>query len=125
MIDIATTETFGARLRTARIKAKLPQDLLGLELCVSKSAVSAWETGRQTPSFELLPSLSATLKISLDELVLGRSATSGSPTQISEPPHPYITESAANDPAEAELLRRYRALTKTKRSAVLELIRKD
>jgi len=60
---------FADRLREARAAAGLTQEQLGFALGVTKSSVSAWEISRETPSFQLLALLRATLQRSLDELV--------------------------------------------------------
>ena len=62
---------FGDRLREARVAAGMTQEELGFELGITKSSVSAWENGRETPSFRLLPELRRQLRRSLDELICG------------------------------------------------------
>ena len=114
--------TFGERLRRARTQVGLPQDQLGFELGVSKSAVSAWERGRGEPSFSLLPRMQAVLKTSLDYLICGHAGPPAS-LIVSEAQAVYNIGTLAENPAEVELLKRYRALSKTRQSALLELIR--
>src|SRR3546814_16364032 len=62
---------FADRLREARVAAGLTQEQLGFSLGITKSSVSAWENGRATPSFRMLPALRRELGRSLDELIFG------------------------------------------------------
>ena len=62
--------TFQVQLRKARYAAKLTQENLADELGVSKSQVSAWETGKEWPSIKHLPKLRALLGVSLDSLLV-------------------------------------------------------
>ncbi len=76
---------FPDRLRQARKDAKLTQENLAFELGVSKSQVSGWENGKETPSFKHLPKLYECLGVSLDFLLLDRK-----PGRIADPgPEPY------------------------------------
>ena len=56
------------RLRKARNAARLTQENVALELGVSKSQVSAWETGKEKPSTKHLPNIRRVLNVSLDTL---------------------------------------------------------
>jgi len=111
---------FGDRLREARIAAGMTQEQLGFELGVTKSSVSAWENGRETPGFKLLETLRQTLGRSLDELICDTPATdaSGSKDAAGHDPSTF-----ARNPDERALLARYRRLSARKRGALLELIR--
>lgn len=111
---------FGDRLREARVAAGMTQEQLGFELGVTKSSVSAWENGRETPGFKLLDTLRQTLGRSLDELICGIS------TAVAEAEESAGVDAAAiaRNPDERELLARFRRLSASKRGAVLELIRR-
>lgn len=108
---------FGDRLREARVAVGMTQEQLGFELDVSKSAISSWENGRETPSFRKLPELRRLLQHSLDELICGTEATS--------PAAPATDEASliARNPRERALLARYRRLSAGKREALLELLK--
>lgn len=58
---------FGSRLRTARMRAGLPQDrlgvLIGLDEGCSSARISRYETGTHEPPFEIAKSLAAALGI--------------------------------------------------------------
>lgn len=114
---------FGDRLREARKAAGMTQERLGFELGVSKSSVSAWENGHETPAFKLLETLRKTLRRSLDELICDAPAVRDVPltmsADIADP------TAVACNPDERALLARYRGLPARKRGALLELIRKD
>lgn len=126
---------FADRLREARVAAGMTQEQLGFALGVTKSSVSAWENGRETPSFRMLPELRRQLRRSLDELVCGIQPTesfsgrvpdvlydsadtdTGSEYQADE------TSPAARNEKERALLLRYRTLPAKRRAALLDLIR--
>lgn len=112
---------FGDRLREARVAVGLTQEQLGFELGVTKSSVSAWENGRETPGFKLLELLRQTLGRSLDELICGTPAVAADGASGAAGADPAVI---ARNPNERELLARYRRLPASKRSAVLELIRR-
>ena len=61
---------FQVQLRKARNAAKLTQENIATELGVSKSQVSAWETGKESPSIKHLPKLRKVLGVSLDSLFI-------------------------------------------------------
>ena len=122
--------TFGERLRAARRKLGLTQEQFGFALGVTNSAVSAWESGRDVPSFQILPKLREVAKLSLDELVCGIGGThSGidvpNGMAVAENSAGYVVSprNAARDSKEDALLARFRALTPSKRSAILELLK--
>lgn len=115
---------FADRLREARIAAGLTQEQLGFALGVTKSSISAWENGRETPSFRILPQMRLVLKRSLDELICGVSASSRA-TAVRDSSAEYIadeTAPAARDGKERALLLRYRALPAKRRAALLDLL---
>lgn len=109
-------KNFGDRLREARIATGLTQEQLGFALGVTKSSVSAWENGRETPGFRLLPELRGALGRSLDDLICGiDSAVAKSSEQAQE--------LRVGNAAEQTLLVRYRGLPPKRREAVLELLK--
>lgn len=108
---------FGKRLREARITAGLTQEQLGFALGVTKASVSAWENGRETPSFRVLPDLRVALNQSLDELISGIGLGS-----IAAPENADL-ELRARDDKERMLLVRYRTTPARKREAILELLK--
>lgn len=110
---------FADRLREARIAAGFTQEQLGFALGVSKSSVSAWERGKETPNFRLLPQLRTSLKRSLDELICGIGNDAYEVHEQSVRDGSLI----ARDAKERALLQRYRGLSAKRRHAILELIR--
>ena len=115
---------FADRLREARVAAGLTQEQLGFALGVTKSSVSAWENGRETPSFRILPQMRVVLRQSLDELICGVSASSRA-TAVRDSSGEYIAADsthAARDSKERALLLRYRALPAKRRAALLDLL---
>lgn len=111
---------FGDRLREARIAAGMTQEQLGFELSVTKSSVSAWENGRETPGFRLLELLRQALGRSLDELICGVPAAGAEGSKDA----PGVDPAAiARNADELALLTHYRRLSTSKRGAVMELIR--
>ncbi|HEY0179019.1 MAG TPA: helix-turn-helix transcriptional regulator [Dokdonella sp.] len=110
---------FADRLREARVAAGLTQEQLGFILGVTKSSVSAWENGRETPSFRVLPHLRSAVKRSLDELICGA-------LRAGDESAKYVTDDttlAARDAKERALLLRYRSLSAKRRAALLEFIK--
>jgi Predicted transcriptional regulators len=110
-------KSFGDRLRAARIATGMTQEQLGFALGVTKASVSAWENGRETPGFRLLPALRKALGRSLDELVCGPDPAQAGEA-IRESPGLYV-----GNAEERTLLVRYRALPPKRREAVLELLK--
>lgn len=107
---------FPGRLRAARKREGLTQEQLGFELSVTKSSVSAWETGQETPSFRLLPVLKRVLGVSLDELLCGEGETGA----VAEAKVSYVLPTR-ND-TEAALLKAFRRLSVKHRKALLALL---
>jgi transcriptional regulator with XRE-family HTH domain len=70
------SSTFPDRLREARDKKGLSQSELAAKAGLQPSAVSHFETGRRSPSFDNLKALSEALQVSTDYL-LGRVDNSG------------------------------------------------
>lgn len=114
------------RLRAARTAVSLTQEQLGHAVGVTKSSVSAWENGRETPSTPLLPLLRKALRISLDELICGVGAPTVAPGMgyaVNEPAPPdWPATNIARNPTERALLQRLRGLSKARQNAVIELL---
>ena len=67
-------DTFGSRLREARVAKKLSQKALAAELNTTASSVSRWEKNQAEPSFKDLARLAELLEVGIDWLVLGKEA---------------------------------------------------
>jgi transcriptional regulator with XRE-family HTH domain len=63
------SNSFSERLRTARELRKLSQSELAEKADLQPSAVSHFETGRRSPSFQNLKALSDALKVTTDYLI--------------------------------------------------------
>jgi transcriptional regulator with XRE-family HTH domain len=63
------SNVFAERLRTARELRKLSQSELAHKADLQPSAVSHFETGRRSPSFQNLKALSDALKVTTDYLI--------------------------------------------------------
>ncbi len=61
--------TFGEKLKLLRFEKGLTQDDLGYVLDVTKSCISCYENGTRQPSVDMLISISAYFKVSIDYLV--------------------------------------------------------
>ena len=107
---------FPERLRALRRQLGLTQEQLGEELHVSKASISAWENGREAPSFRLLPRLRVVLGASLDDLIC-----SGEAGDTQEAPASAHALSTRNE-TEARLLKGFRGLPKKRQQAILDLI---
>ena len=112
-------KSFGDRLREARTAAGMTQEQLGFALGVTKASISAWENGRETPSFRVLPELRSALNRSLDELICGVGATASA----TKPHDTDTVELKAGSVHERTLLVRFRALPAKKREAFLEMLK--
>lgn len=62
----------GAAIKALREAAKLTQSQLAERLSVSDKTVSKWETGRGYPDITLLEPIAAALRVSVAELLSGR-----------------------------------------------------
>ena len=116
---------FADRQREARVAAGKTQEQLGFALGITKSSVSAWENGRETPSFRLLPELRKHLGRSLDELICGV-APHEARQAVGEDALSYPAGEAsplARNEKERTLLMRYRGLPAKRRAALLDLIK--
>lgn len=60
---------FGSRLKTLRIKNNFTQEQLATRLNLTKSVISAYETGLRMPSYETLAAISRLFKVSTDFLL--------------------------------------------------------
>lgn len=98
MQSITQTE-LGARLRAARLRADLTQEKLAERLGVTAQTISKWENSLSCPDILLLPELTATLGITLDELL-----ACGAETQLQRIDHmlEYRTPLTDEDFAYAE-----------------------
>lgn len=57
----------GKLLKTARQKKSITQQQLATELCVTASAISKWENGKNLPDLEILLPLSCLLDLTLED----------------------------------------------------------
>lgn len=60
---------FGNRLRAIRLQNNMTQAQLSQKLGVTKSVVSAYETGLRMPSYDILISISQLFKVTTDYLL--------------------------------------------------------
>ena len=60
---------FGNRLKTLRIKNNYTQQQLATRLGVTKSVISAYETGLRMPAYETLISIARIFKVTTDYLL--------------------------------------------------------
>lgn len=60
---------FGNTLRTLRTQNNLTQDQLSKKLGLTKSVISAYETGLRMPSYEVLIDISKIFKVTTDHLL--------------------------------------------------------
>lgn len=61
--------TIGENIRRFRKKNDLTQEVLAERLGVTYQSVSRWENGTTYPDLELLPAISKTLSVTVDELI--------------------------------------------------------
>lgn len=118
-------EQFPDRLRDARKALGLTQDQLGNAVGVTKSSISAWENGRESPSFTSLPRLQNALLISLDELILGLGSPvvrPGMTYAVRETAVEWPTSDVARNAIERAMLQRLRKMSKARQAAVVELL---
>ncbi|MBT2143965.1 MULTISPECIES: helix-turn-helix transcriptional regulator [unclassified Rhodanobacter] len=116
---------FADRLREARVAAGMTQEQLGFALGITKSSVSAWENGRETPSFRMLPELRRELGRSLDELICGVPPEAGGIEEGRPKYASHEASPAARDEKERALLLRYRSLSAKRRAALLDLLKAE
>lgn len=60
---------FGITLKTLRLRNEMTQEQLAQRLGLTKSVISAYETGLRMPSYEVLISISRIFKVSTDYLL--------------------------------------------------------
>lgn len=60
---------FGNNLKTLRLHANLTQAQLAQKLGITKSVISAYETGLRMPSYDILINISRIFKVSTDYLL--------------------------------------------------------
>lgn len=60
---------FGNTLRTLRIQNNMTQEQLSKKLGLTKSVISAYETGLRMPSYEVLIDISKIFKVTTDYLL--------------------------------------------------------
>ena len=61
--------TFSEKLKEARKNSGLSQEQLAEKFCVSRQAVTKWETGRGLPDVENIKAISLLLNVSIDYLL--------------------------------------------------------
>ena len=67
--------TFAEKLKKARNNAGLSQEQLAEKLCVSRQAVTKWETGKGMPDIENIRAISSLLNVSIDDLLSSEEAS--------------------------------------------------
>lgn len=60
---------FGNKIKTLRLQHNLTQEQLASRLSLTKSVISAYETGLRMPSYETLISISRVFKVTTDYLL--------------------------------------------------------
>lgn len=60
---------FGATLKSLRLKENLTQAMLAQKLGLTKSVISAYETGLRMPSYDVLIHIAKTFNVSTDFLL--------------------------------------------------------
>ncbi|MBQ8262148.1 MAG: helix-turn-helix transcriptional regulator [Lachnospiraceae bacterium] len=60
---------FGTTLKTLRLKENLTQAMLAQKLGLTKSVISAYETGLRMPSYDVLIHIAKTFNVSTDFLL--------------------------------------------------------
>ena len=68
----------GTKIKELRTERGLSQERMAEQLCVSRQAVTKWETGAGTPDVENLIAISRLFGISTDELLLGAATQNAS-----------------------------------------------
>lgn len=102
-------ETFGSRLKAARLARGMTQEQLAHEVGVSSPAVSQWERDGSEPNFTSLRALCSALDITLDALIVGGAAEGSKDDRL-----------AAKERA---LIDRFRKLSAHERQAVLRMLK--
>ncbi len=73
--------SLGSRIRQARTAAAMAQDELARRLCVSRQAITKWESDKGTPDIANLRALAALFDVSVDYLVATDEPVSGAVTR--------------------------------------------
>ena len=120
---------FSQKLKDLRHDRGWEQKDLAQQLNVSKSTISAWEIGRNQPSYELLSQLANLFDVTTDYLLgltddwgnvtLSAGAISSNNNTVNS--HNTINSAAPTTPDEAELLRLWKKAPPDKRAALLKL----
>lgn len=84
-------DIIGSRIR--EIRGDRTQEDFGKTLGVSKQYISAVERGKQRPSLELLYTLSTKLDVSLDYILLGKTAPRKTPNPTNRYPEANLSPS--------------------------------
>lgn len=86
----------GKRIAALRKSRGMTQEQLGERLGASRQAVSKWEAGKATPELDLIIKMGEVFGVTLDDLILGRTAPPTPPADgvAGEPPQepPQKTE---------------------------------
>ena len=61
----------GKNIKKYRQDKKLTQDELAEKLCVTRQAISNWETEKTQPDIETLQKIAQTLEVSVEEIIYG------------------------------------------------------
>ena len=96
---ITSSETLGRRIVRLRLAKTATQERLAKELNVSPQAVSKWENDINYPDISLLPDLARFLGVSVDELLIGASASAQESATAQESTAEVVSV-AADEPAE-------------------------
>lgn len=120
--------TFGDRLRDARARAELTQDLLSEKVGVTKASVSSWENNRDTPQFKHLAPLQAALDgISLDWLICGATSPelriAEAQVHYGQGDRPRVDGYVITDPVMREVFDEIKALSHKQLQGLLTLLR--
>lgn len=62
-------------LKEIRKAKNLNQQRVAIDLCISREALSYYETGKREPSFQLLVKMSQYFNVSIDYLITGQNFT--------------------------------------------------
>ena len=65
----------GKNIQKFRKIKNITQEELAESLCVTRQAVSNWETNKTQPDIDMLTKLSVVLEVSVEELIYGESKT--------------------------------------------------
>lgn len=90
----ANNESIGRRIARLRLEHGMTQEYLASLMNVSPQAVSKWENDQSYPDISLLPLLSKTLGITVDELL---GATSSSAAEQTTEPRAELAETQVMD----------------------------